>query len=212
MPMQNSGSHPSFQYKSLTIFTHPEVYEPAEDTFLILDSISVDTNKLVCEIGTGTGIIALSCAQQGASVICSDINPYAVDLVNKNIQKNQYLLKGVLQVRQGDLFDVIGSDESFDIIIFNPPYLPTRLDQKVDDGGWFNTAVDGGITGLELTERFLKNISKHLKPGGKGYYIFSTQSERRLLLGYLKKFSLNDRIMSTISFENETLELHEVIR
>jgi len=199
-----------FQYNSLKIFTHPQVYEPAEDTFLLIESISINENQTVLEIGAGTGIIALSCAQRGATVICSDINPYAVTLIQRNIQENRDKLKGSIEVRQGFLFQILNKDESFDIIIFNPPYLPTRLDDKVDDGGWFDIAVDGGKTGLETTRKFLSLLPKYLKPEGVGYYIFSTLADKQLLTTYIKDADLKDSVVSTLSFEQETLEVHKV--
>lgn len=208
--MVNNKKDRIFHYKTLKIFLHSEVYEPSEDTFFFLEHIDIKKDQSICEIGTGSGIIALSCAQKGASVVCSDINPYAIELVQKNIQENLGLLKGRIEVRQGDLFDILFENETFDIIIFNPPYLPTRIDQRVDDGGWFDRSVDGGTTGLETTKRYLKNISKHLKTKGKGYFIFTTQSDRMLLNSYLKRYSLKDKIVSTLKFENETLELHEI--
>ncbi|MDG6228329.1 MAG: methyltransferase [Candidatus Thermoplasmatota archaeon] len=199
-----------FQYNSLKIFTHPQVYEPAEDTFLLIESISINENQTVLEIGAGTGIIALSCAQKGATVICSDINPYAVTLIQRNINENRDKLKGSMEVRQGNLFQILNKDESFDIIIFNPPYLPTRLDEKVDDGGWFDIAVDGGKTGLETTRKFLSMLPKYLKSQGVGYYIFSTLADKKLLTTYIKDADLKDTVVSTLSFEQETLEVHKV--
>jgi release factor glutamine methyltransferase len=201
-----------FHYNSLKIFTHPQVYEPAEDTFLLIDSISINENQTVLEIGAGTGIIALSCAQKGATVICSDINPYAVTIIQRNINENRDKLKGSIEVRRGYLFQVLKKDESFDIIIFNPPYLPTRLDEKVDDGGWFDIAVDGGKTGLETTRRFLASVSQYLKPRGEGYYIFSTLSDKELLTAYIKEANLKDAVVSTLSFDQETIEVHKVSR
>ncbi|MCK4995751.1 MAG: hypothetical protein KAR55_02585, partial [Thermoplasmatales archaeon] len=62
----------SFHYKSLLIETHSEVYDPAEDTYLLLDAIDIKKNDSVLEIGTGCGIIALECARIGANVICTD--------------------------------------------------------------------------------------------------------------------------------------------
>jgi len=201
---------PFFHYNQLTIHVHPQVYEPAEDTFFLLDSVNIGKKDTVFEIGTGTGIIALSCAQKGASVICSDINPYAVRLAQKNVKENIHLLKGSIQIRQGTLFSVLKPDEYFDTIIFNPPYLPTTTDEQRKSDLWFNAAVDGGKTGLDITNGFLKNISKHLKPKGKGYFIFSTLSERILLGRYLESYHLHDKIISSLSFENETLEIHEI--
>jgi len=129
-----SDSTPSaktFHYGVLTIELHPEVYEPAEDTFQILEAIKLEKDDRVLELGTGCGLIALSCASQGAKVVCTDINPHATALTLRNYQINRPLIKGSIEMRNGDLFSVIRSDELFDIIIFNPPYLPTRAEDRV---------------------------------------------------------------------------------
>ncbi len=200
-----------FHYKNLKIHTHPQVYEPAEDTFFLLDTIDIEKNSSIFEIGTGTGIIALSCAQKCASVVCSDINPYAVKLVQKNITQNKNLLRGSIEVRMGNLFNVLSPNEQFDIIIFNPPYLPTK-DSRLDDRGWFDIAIDGGQTGLEITKIFLKDISKYLVRNGKGYFIFSTQSDRTLLMRYMNTYQLCSQVVSSLSFENEALDIYEITK
>lgn len=209
MTIRNNNSF--FHYKHLKIYTHPQVYEPAEDTFFLLETIDIEKNSSIFEIGTGTGIIALSCAQKGASVVCSDINRYAVKLAQKNITQNKNFLKGSIEVRMGSLFNVLSSDEHFDIIIFNPPYLPI-IDGRLDEGGWFDIAVDGGQTGLEITKIFLKDVSRYLKPKGKGYFIFSTQSNRTLLTRYLDSSHLHPQVVSSLSFENETLDIYKITK
>ncbi len=201
-----------FHFGDLKIYTHPQVYEPAEDTFLLLDAVHVEKNDSVFEIGTGTGIIALSCAQKGAKVVCSDINPYAISLVEKNIMQNKDVLNGAIEARLGNLYNVLASDEQFDILLFNPPYLPTGLDERLDNGGWFDISVDGGQTGLEITKVFLKGISKHLRPNGKGYFVFSTQSDKTILTRYIDTYRLHTKVISSLSFENETLEIHMITK
>ena len=150
-----------FHFQNLTIFLHPHVYDPAEDTFLLLDALDVDPSDSVFEIGTGTGIISLACALKAKKIVCSDINPNAVELVKKNILINNDKLEAMIDVRVGDLFNVLRDDEQFDLIIFNPPYLPTTEDEYVDDHGWFDKAVSGGKNGLEVIISFLERLSDH---------------------------------------------------
>ena len=103
----------------------------------MLDTIQIKPKKTILEIGAGTGIISLYCANQGAEVVCSDINPYAIKLIKKNIQENKNQLLGSIQVRKGDLFNIIKSNEQFNIIIFNPPYLPTLKEHKRGISPWY---------------------------------------------------------------------------
>jgi release factor glutamine methyltransferase len=195
-----------FHYKDITIELHPEVYDPAEDTFLLLDAIKVNKDKSVLEIGTGCGLIALSCARNGANVICIDINPIAIELVKKNYLMNQNILKGNFEVRIGDIFSPILSSESFDIIIFNPPYLPTKKEELV--GGWFDTATNGGKDGLLYTKKFIKELPAYLNKNGSAYFVYSSLSDRNKLDIILKKSKLNFRVIKSQSFNDETIEIY----
>jgi len=203
-----SANPPLFHYHELIIELHPEVYDPAEDSFLLLESVTVDSKDTVLEFGTGCGLLALACARQGARVICTDINPFAVELTNRNIRRNRPLLKGAIETRHGDLFSVLAWNERFTTIIFNPPYLPTQRSDTIGD--WLDTATDGGPTGLRVTIRFLQGLHKHLQPGGRAYFIFSSLSNRHTLQRCLKKQQLSAQIIASHRYEGETLDVYLV--
>ena len=196
----------TFTFKGLTIETHPEVYDPSEDTFLLIEALDVKEEISVLEIGSGCGIIGLDCARIGANVICTDINPIAVELTKKNYLMNQNLLKGDFEVRLGDLFSPVLSAEVFDIIIFNTPYLPTKKDEKISK--WFDMATSGGIDGLNVTEKFLSSVDKYLKSDGKFYFVFSSLSDRIKLEKLLIKFNLNYKIVKSNRFDDETIDVY----
>ena len=202
----------SFKCNNLEIQTHPEVYDPAEDTFLLLEEIDPHVEDSVFEIGSGTGIIALYCVQEGANVICSDINPFAVDLIKKNYKKNKSQLTGSLEIRKGSLFDVLPKDETFNLIIFNPPYLPTSKEEYIGGSGWFDKAVAGGKNGLETTKPFLQQLPKYLRDDGRSFTIVSSKSPRIEFDQTIKKNNLKSTIVSSQSFTDETLEVHKIIK
>jgi release factor glutamine methyltransferase len=198
----------SFTFKNLTIELHPEVYEPAEDTFLLADSLDVSENESVFEIGCGSGLIALYCASLGANVICCDINPFAVELVKKNFLVNKDKLQGSFDVRIGDLFSVLNNLDSFDIIVFNPPYLPTSKEELVGGSGWFDKAVSGGFDGLEIIKRFINSVSVFLKKNGRVYFVFSSLSDREKLEVIIKKNNFIFEIINSCNFNDETLDVY----
>ncbi len=202
------GEEKAFHYQDLLITLHPEVYDPAEDTFLLLETIDVKPSETVFEIGTGCGIIALVCAKKGAYVICSDVNPYAVSLTKKNIKQNQSKLKGGIEVRYGDMFSVLQPEERFDVIIFNPPYLPTSREEKT--GGWFDIAVDGGIDGFKLVKPFLRGISMHLKINGRGYFVSTSLVDQWKLENLIKKQGLTYKRIATQYMGEEDLYIYQV--
>jgi len=195
-----------FRYKDLEIETHPEVYDPAEDTYLLLDVLDFSTNDRIFEIGTGCGIISLHCAKQGANVVCSDINPFATDLIRQNYENNKDKINGQIDIRQGDLFSVLDKDEKFEVIIFNPPYLPTKRGQKT--GGWFDKAVDGGIDGLSATKPFIQKLGRYLEDNGKAYFIFSSLSDRKKLEKLISEKKLKSEVIASKNFLDETLDVY----
>ena len=196
----------TFHFNGLEIELHSKVYDPAEDSFLLLEAVSMDSGDNVLELGTGCALLALECARQGRKVICTDINPFAVRLARNNIKKNQHLLKDFIEVRKGDLFSVIKKGEIFDIIMFNPPYLPTSIEEKVDQ--WFDMATDGGKGGLIVTKRFLKDVRAYLSSNGRAYFVFSSLSDRSKLEEYLKKETLRYDVVLSRRFHDESLDIY----
>ena len=201
-----TASDKTFHFNGLEIDLHPKVYDPAEDTFLLLESIQTNPEEVVLEIGTGCGLIALESSRRNAHVICTDINPFAVKLTKRNIKKNQHILLGHIEVRKGSLFSVIKPGEVFDVILFNPPYLPTSEKEKVDR--WFDAATDGGKDGLAVTKRFLKDVQKYLSSNGCAYFVFSSLSDRSKLEEYLKKETLRYEIVLSHRFHDEYLDIY----
>ncbi len=145
-----------YRYKGLKLKLHPQVYEPAEDTFLLAENLAVRKGDIALDMGTGTGIIALLMAQKAEYVLGVDINPIAVRLARENAELN-----GIMNVdfRLSDLFENI--DGKFDLITFNAPYLPGKPKELID------FALVGGVNGREVLDRFIEEVELHLKPGGR---------------------------------------------
>lgn len=198
-------------YNNLNICLHPEIYEPSEDTFQMLESLDFKGDEKVLEIGTGSGIIALELARQGCDVVCTDVNPYAVIFSELNYKNNKKLVSGSVDIRYGDLLSVINDDECFDLIIFNPPYLPYRIDEKNTGSTWFDIAVNGGIDGLFHTFRFLEEVKKHVKADGKIFFVFSSHSDRNKLNSFLKTNNFKNEIMSSYCFDDEQIDVYKIM-
>jgi release factor glutamine methyltransferase len=198
-----------FHFKNLKIFLNQNVYEPAEDTFLLLESLQIQPYQIILEIGAGTGIISLYCAKKKADVVCSDINPYAIKLIKKNIRVNQQKIYGKVEVRHGDLFSILDKNEFFDSIIFNPPYLPTRSEQKLGLSDWFCKSYDGGLNGLSTTNRFLEGLKFHLKNDGKAFFIISSLSNIKKLIKTFKSLSIKYEIINSLRCDDEILYVYQ---
>jgi release factor glutamine methyltransferase len=164
-------------YRDLKISTYPEVYEPDEDSFLLAENLSIPKGAKVLDMGTGTGILALTAAKNASSVIGVDVNPKAVALAKKNAEEN-----GIKNVDfwVGDLFSAIGAEEKFDVIVFNPPYLPA------EEYDLLGKAWSGGRGGMEVIRQFLVEAPAHLTGGGVILLLLSSLNdfdEVRQLLG-----------------------------
>lgn len=176
------------EYKDIKYQTHPQVYEPAEDTFLLANNLEVERMSRALEIGTGTGLISILASRKARMVIATDINPHALDCTLKNIIVNKAYN---VELRKGDLFEPV-KDEKFDLILFNTPYLPTSEDETVD--GELDAAWNGGPSGREVIDRFLCEVKDHLNPGGKVQMVQSTLSGNEETLEKLEELGFKASI------------------
>ncbi|MEL7670805.1 HemK2/MTQ2 family protein methyltransferase [Methanobacterium sp.] len=159
------------EYNGIVIHTHPNVYEPAEDTFLLAENLDIQRRDEVLEIGTGTGLIAVTAAQKSKKVTATDINEDAVKCALKNTITNRTYN---VELKQGNLFEPV-KDEKFDLILFNTPYLPTEEDEKLDDE--LNAAFDGGLEGRETIDKFIEEVKDYLNEGGRVQLVQSSLSD-----------------------------------
>lgn len=157
----------------LKIKTTRDVYEPAEDSFL-LAKYAKKLNGRILEIGCGCGIVSLECACSNSKNIVEgvDINKKAVKLARENAKENK--IKNV-RFYYSDFFSKVKG--KFDWILFNPPYLPTAKEEKIN--GEINLAFDGGKSGLEKIKKFVKNASQYLKKDGGLLIIASNLTDKQ---------------------------------
>ena len=173
------------------------VYAPHDDTFLLLDCVRDVEGKKVLEMGCGTGIISIHCAKAGASVTAVDVNPGALECTRVNARSNHLSI----QVIESDLFSAITDD--FDLIIFNPPYLP------VSEDGELERAWAGGEGGLEVVERFLGEALSHLRPDGRVLLLISSKMDMARLERLIA--SSHHRVLGSRRFFYEELSVMELM-
>ena len=162
------------------------MYEPSEDSFLIAEEIKKEIKKLIkinpdlsfLEIGCGKGILietALDSGVKKENILGIDINPEAVE----------YCRKKGFRVIQSDLFSELKKDtiKKFDIIVFNPPYLPLDENEPIES----RKETTGGKKGSELINRFLKQSKKYLNKEGKILLLTSSLTKGINWNGYKKK-------------------------
>ena len=180
-------------YQGMEFIICENVYEPAEDTFLLADNLLVKKSDNVLEIGTGTGIIAIIASKKAKKVVTVDINRYAVECARKNTEINL----ACVDIRWGDLFDPV-DDEKFDLILFNTPYLPIEDDELVDDE--LEAAWNGGKDGRFVINRFIEGLVEHLNPGGRVQLVQSSLSNVEETTGRLMELGFEVSITDSERF------------
>jgi len=123
-------------------------------TKLVLGEINKDDRVL--DMGTGTSsIIGLTLWKQcGCYVVCSDINPEIVSMAQENVEFNQ----APIQVKHSNLFENI--EEDFDVVVFNPPYVPTKKGTMSNLSKQFQSQWDGGEDGSVIVKQFLDELQQ----------------------------------------------------
>jgi len=150
---------------SIEIDVMPDVYNPSDDSFLLLKVVDgVTPGKSFLEMGPGTGLLSIHAAKLGAQVTAADVSPHAVECTVRNAARNSVRL----EVVRSDLFERIRGN--FDVIVFNPPYLPGSASST----SWIERAWSGGDEGSEVAVRFLNDAWRHLSPGGSIFMILSS--------------------------------------
>ena len=150
----------------LDITVDERVLIPRPETELLVEEV-VKLGKgdiRVLDLCTGSGCIAAAVAAELplASVTASDLSLRALQLARYNLKAYENV-----KVIRSDLFE--GIEESFDVIVSNPPYVALRdreeLQREVKD---FEPemALFAGEDGLEVIKKILKSVGDHLVPGG----------------------------------------------
>lgn len=174
------------------------IYDPKEDSFLLANAVKkYSKNKKVLDIGTGSGIQAEMALKAGAKeVLAADIEIESINSARK---------KG-LRIIKSNLFQKI--KDRFDLIIFNPPYLPE--DKREDKES--RRATTGGKHGDEIILRFINSLPKYLNKKGIALLLISSITPKSNILQTLKNNSLKKKIISSQSLFMETLDVWEITK
>lgn len=157
--------------------------------------------RSVVEVGTGSGILALSAAKAGAAqVLALDINPQAVATAAANAELN-----GLPQVeaRQSNLFSAVDRSETFDVVISSPPSFGGEP-KSMADRAWH--AGPGYRDILPLFEQ----AARHLKPDGVMYLLISSDSNAALFDHLIGKAGFAATRVATQSIVIEAFYLYEL--
>jgi release factor glutamine methyltransferase len=161
------------EFYSLTLEVSPAVLIPRpESEFVVVEFLEAarkqEQPRLV-DVGTGSGCLAIACAHQHptARAIAIDISGPALELAARNAARHGVADR--IDFRQGDLLGPASSEPPFDVILSNPPYIPTGdiagLEPGVRDYEP-HLALDGGPDGLAVVATLVEQSVPLLRPGG----------------------------------------------
>jgi release factor glutamine methyltransferase len=183
----------------MALLVMPSVFNPKvtrTGAFLAahLDSRLVRADADVLDMGTGSGVCAISAARHARRVVAVDINPTAVRCAGINARLNDREQR--IEVRHGDLFaPVVG--ERFDLILFNPPFL-RGVPRDDCDRAWRST---------DVAERFAAGLRDHLKPLASALVVLSTFGDAQGFLREFDRHGLTISVLAEHSYFNERLAI-----
>ncbi len=154
----------------IDIIVTPDVLTPRPETEDLVEQVSAYFDKkgryTFLDMCTGSGCIAVALAKKfpNARGLAVDVSADALQVAQQNIRKHK--LEDRVQLLQSNLWeDVMGT---FDLIIANPPYIPTEnldgLTREVRREP--RLALDGGADGFEITRPLCQTADSFLNPGG----------------------------------------------
>jgi release factor glutamine methyltransferase len=176
-PLQHITGSTSFCGCEITVSRHALVPRPETEIlaelgwqFLLAAPMQSEGGSTALDFGTGTGCISIALAAKcpSAKIVATDISADALALAKENAARNKVAER--IEFLQGDGFTTLATGEQFDLIISNPPYIPSAeieaLQPEVRD---FDprTALDGGVDGLDFYRKLAFEAKPFLKAAGK---------------------------------------------
>ena len=191
----------------LSLSIPKDVYDPAEDSFLLAENIVLESKQKVLEVGCGSGYVSLYLAQKYplAEFFCLDINFIAAKTTHQNALEN--ILP--LQVFSADLFSPLKISQNnpfFDVILFNSPYLPYT------EVGELEKAWAGGKDGLEIVQLFVEVLAKYLNKTGSAYLVVSSKTNLAKLELLLAKQKFSFEIIDQVCEGSERILLYRIVK
>jgi release factor glutamine methyltransferase len=167
----------------------PDTLIPRAETELLVRTVlqhaaQLDTKSLtIVDVGTGSGNIAVSLALElpHSRIFALDISPEAAAQAQRHVE--QYKLQDRVSVHCGDLFaplDSMGMANQVDIVVCNPPYIPTgslsKMAAEIVEHEPL-VALDAGPYGINVFRGLVQDAPHFLRPGGLLAFEFGAGQE-----------------------------------
>jgi release factor glutamine methyltransferase len=174
VPLQHLTGRAPFRHLELAV--GPGVFVPRPETEQLagwtIERSSRMPEPLVVDLGSGSGALALSIAQEhpGARVVAVERDPGAIEWTRHNAAARAAAGDTPVEVLSGDMTDpqlLASLDGTVDVVVSNPPYVPdgARVPREVADHDP-PLALWGGPDGLDVVRSLLRTAARLLRPGG----------------------------------------------
>ncbi|WBW75165.1 eRF1 methyltransferase Mtq2 [Schizosaccharomyces osmophilus] len=199
-----------------------DVYEPAEDTFALLDALEEDKDKLckfadeklllTSEIGCGSGCVSSffkSGILQDRPTIhfMTDISNAACNATAYVVNKNREVYNdksGAFLTAQTFFLQGLRIRKSVDVLLFNPPYVPTEFEEIPKEANIASTWA-GGTDGMDVTSQLLRIVDDILSADGVFYMVAVARNNPGKIQNYMLQFGFNSKEVLRRKAGRETL-------
>lgn len=200
------------------------VYEPAEDSFLLIDALESEIKNLnvnppgvIVEVGPGSGIVITAVAKVFNTSVCFgvDINAHACRVSRKTAEFNKATNVDFINA---DLLAAF-QPNSIDVLIFNPPYVLTpeaEITEKTEETNEFNENIikswAGGADGRTIMNKFFLQLNEWLTTDGCAYVLVIKDNKPEQIVLDLKGLNFAANIIAERKIRGEHLFVLKIKR
>ena len=172
-----------YEIIGLEINVAPNVFTPQSDTRLFAKNIKVKPGDLVLELTTGSGILSIIAAKQGAKVVAVDINKFAIECARRNFKKHNVEITTVVS----DLFSNV-PPKKYDYIFANGPYFKGKI----------NNVLEYASMGVnKFIDNLFEGLPRYLKKNGALWITFAEYGEIDTFYKALKRHNLFYKVLDS---------------
>ncbi|XP_007901739.1 methyltransferase N6AMT1 [Callorhinchus milii] len=180
---------------------YADVYDPAEDSFLLMDALEKDVKEItrhcprIClEVGAGSGVVSVFLASIVGSkslYLCTDINPLAAACTVETAKRNGVNIQPIITDLITGLLPRL--QNQVDVLIFNPPYVVTPLEEVGSNG--IEASWAGGERGREVMDRLFPHVPSLLSSHGLFYLVVVQENNPEEIKQLLRKSGLKGTVI-----------------
>jgi release factor glutamine methyltransferase len=204
-----------------------DVYEPREDTYLMMDALTEDRWWLharlgvhekqqqqgpcvAMEVGCGSGmVISFLSGLLGHRALCvaTDVNPKACALARTTMKRHGVRVGEVLQTNLADAWQGKEGGGMVDVLVYNPPYVATPHEETLGDG--ISRSWAGGVRGREMLDPLLLDVGRVLSPRGVFYLVVAPVNDPADIINIMKGEGF---VHTVVASQGKRLEQLEIVR